>query len=139
MSLSGNNLGELKMNHANVSLAELTVNVLCDQCGKSFVFPLSCDSFVCPHCGETMTRHQAIESFLRSLMASAFSYDRKAIHGASRLNEIGDSMGTIELLMRLERDFGISINHDDIEELETVSTVTSYIHQKIASPSKNRA
>lgn len=126
------------MNHANVSLAELTVNVLCDHCGKSFAFPLNCESFVCPNCGQTMSRLQAIESFLRSSMASAFAYDRKLIKGASRLNEIGDSMGTIELLMRLERDFGISINHDEIEELETVSTVTSYIHRKIAQPAKNR-
>ncbi|MDP1561065.1 MAG: phosphopantetheine-binding protein [Pirellulaceae bacterium] len=119
------------MNHANVSLAELTLNVLCDHCGKTFSFPLKSETFLCPHCGQSMSRIQAIESFLRTAMATAFAYDRQLIKGASRLNEIGDSMGTIELLMKLERDFGISINHDDIEELETVAAVTTYIHRKM--------
>jgi acyl carrier protein len=70
-------------------------------------------------------------------MAAAFSYDRKMIKSASRLNEIGDSMGTIELLMRLEGDFGIAIDHDDIEELETVSAVAEYIHRKVVGRLKN--
>lgn len=118
------------MNHANISLSHLSLNIQCDHCGKNFSYPLASESFVCPNCGESMTRIQAIESFLRTAMSATFSYDRKLIKGTSRLNEIGDSMGTIELLMRLESDFGISIDHDDIEELENVAAVSNYIHRK---------
>jgi acyl carrier protein len=119
------------MNHAKLSLGQLTLDVLCDQCGQSFKFPLVADSMPCPHCGHLTNRMQAIESFLRTAMAATFSYDRKMIKSTSRLNEIGDSMGTIELLMRLEADFGISIEHDDIDELETVSAVSNYVHRKV--------
>jgi acyl carrier protein len=125
------------MNHANTSLVDSTLNVVCEHCGKVFAYSLVGESQPCPYCGQVMTRLQAIESFLRTTMAAAFSYDRKMIKAASRLNEIGDSMGTIELLMRLEGDFGIAIDHDDIEELETVSAVAEYIHRKVVGRLKN--
>jgi acyl carrier protein len=115
----------------NGSAAELSLDVICDACGGEFKYPLIKETLLCPHCGQTISRIQAIESFLRSTMAKSFSYDRQMIKPGSRLNEIGDSMGTIELLMRLEQEFGISIEHDDIDELETVAQVTSYISQKV--------
>ncbi|MBL8891282.1 MAG: acyl carrier protein [Planctomycetaceae bacterium] len=124
------------MNHANHSLGDVSLNIQCDHCGKNFSYPLAAETFVCPHCAQSMTRIQAIESFLRTAMSATFSYDRKLIRGSSRLNEIGDSMGTIELLMRLETDFGISIDHDDIEELENVAAVSHYIHRKVSQKLK---
>jgi acyl carrier protein len=116
----------------NGSAAEVSLDVFCDACGGEFKYPLANESFVCPHCGQVFSRAQAIEAFLRTTMAKSFSYDRRMIKPSSRLNEIGDSMGTIELLMRLEQEFGISIEHDDIDELETVAQVTNYICQKVS-------
>lgn len=119
------------MTTSNGSPTGLHLTIRCHHCDQVFDFWLANETQTCPHCGQALTRMEAIESFLRSAMATTFSYDRNIIRGSSRLNEIGDSMGTIELLMRLEQEFGISIDHDDIEELETVASVCSYINRKI--------
>lgn len=119
------------MTTSNDSPAGLHLTIRCHHCDQVFDFLLANEVQTCPHCGQSLTRLEAIESFLRSAMATTFSYDRNIIRGSSRLNEIGDSMGTIELLMRLEQEFGISIDHDDIEELETVASVCAYINRKV--------
>jgi len=116
----------------NGSASELGLEIACHHCEQSFVFLLHQDAMTCPHCGQQVTRQEAIQSFLRTVMAATFAYDRRNITSSSRLNEIGDSMGTIELLMKLENEFGISIDHDDIEELESVGDVTRYVDQKVA-------
>lgn len=119
------------MTTSNGSPTGLHLTIRCHHCDQVFDFLLANQEQTCPHCGQSVTRMEAIESFLRSTMATTFSYDRNIIRGSSRLNEIGDSMGTIELLMRLEKEFGIAIDHDDIEELETVASVCSYINRKV--------
>lgn len=113
--------------------AELTLPIICEHCLQSFDYCLGESEMNCPHCGQRVLRVEAIQSFLRSTMATTFNYDRQLIKPGSRLNEIGDSMGTIELLMRLEADFGITIGHDDIEELETVSDVCNYLDRKVGT------
>jgi len=64
-------------------------------------------------------------------MASTFGYDRDLITYDSKLRDIGDSLGTIELLMKLESEFGISISHEDIEELDSLSDVAEYVESRI--------
>jgi len=116
----------------NGRIAGLRLDISCQHCEGTFSYALAELQMACPHCGQTVTRTEAILSFLRSAMATAFSFDRRQIKATSRLNEIGDSMGTIELLMRLEQDFGIAIQHDDIEDLVTVADVTQYIDSKVS-------
>ena len=107
------------------------VEINCLQCKSAVIFDLRSSSCPCPSCGAEISRCCAIEEFLKSVMAETFQFKRDDILSSSLLREIGDSLGTIEMLMKLESEFGISIGHQDIEELETVREVARYIETRV--------
>jgi acyl carrier protein len=52
---------------------------------------------------------------------------------ASFRNDLGaDSLSTVELMMELEEIFGISIEEDEAEKIQTVKDAVSCIERKIA-------
>lgn len=109
------------------------IEVQCTSCSSKFVFELAKEEIQCPHCSTMMPREAAILDFLRTVMSETFQFNRDEIHPDSQLREIGDSLGTIEVLMKLEREFNIMIEHEDIEELETVQAVAKYIDGRLAA------
>ena len=49
---------------------------------------------------------------------------------ASFTNDLGaDSLDTVELIMELEKEFGISIPDNETEKIQTVADATKYIEE----------
>ena len=51
---------------------------------------------------------------------------------ASFIDDLGaDSPDTVELIMKMEEDFGIEIPDEDAEKLKTVGVVVNYLDSKL--------
>ncbi|MFZ1947276.1 MAG: acyl carrier protein [bacterium] len=51
---------------------------------------------------------------------------------ASFRNDLGaDSLSTVELMMELEEIFGVTIEEDEAEKIQTVKDAVSYIEKKL--------
>jgi len=51
---------------------------------------------------------------------------------ASFIDDLGaDSLDTVELIMKMEEDFGIEIPDEDAEKLKTVGDVVNYLDSKL--------
>jgi acyl carrier protein len=59
--------------------------------------------------------------------------EEKITPEASFRNDLGaDSLSTVELMMELEEVFGVSIEDEDAEKIETVKDAVDYIEKKMA-------
>ena len=54
--------------------------------------------------------------------------ESQVVPEASFTNDLGaDSLDTVELIMELEKEFGISVPEDQADKLQTVADVENYI------------
>ena len=60
--------------------------------------------------------------------------EEKITPEASFINDLGaDSLDTVELMMELEEAFGVSIEDEEAEKIQTVKDAIDYLEKKIAS------
>ena len=60
--------------------------------------------------------------------------EEKITPEASFINDLGaDSLDTVELMMELEEAFGVSIEDEEAEKIQTVKDAVAYLEQKLAS------
>lgn len=60
--------------------------------------------------------------------------EEKITPEASFINDLGaDSLDTVELMMELEEAFGVSIEDEEAEKIQTVKDAIDYLEQKLAS------
>jgi len=65
-----------------------------------------------------------------AIIAEKLSIDKATIAGQSTLQDLGaDSLDIVEIIMKLEEQFGIQIKDEEAEKLQTVDDVVSYVHQ----------
>jgi acyl carrier protein len=59
-------------------------------------------------------------------------YSKKSINSETKfLEDLGvDSLSFIELIVEVEKEFGITIIPDDIEDIQTVGEMAQYINKK---------
>ena len=71
----------------------------------------------------------AIEDKVSSIIAEQLSVEsEKVIPAASFIDDLGaDSLDIVELIMRMEEEFDISIPDEDAEKIKTVEDVVGYI------------
>ncbi|MFC1799878.1 acyl carrier protein [Candidatus Eisenbacteria bacterium] len=59
--------------------------------------------------------------------------EEKITPEASFRNDLGaDSLSTVELMMELEEAFGVEIEDEEAEKIQTVKDAINYIEQKMA-------
>lgn len=64
-----------------------------------------------------------------TLVSHKLNVDKSAVEKAHSFQELGaDSLDMVEIIMKLEEDFGIEINDSDAEKLTSVDQVVDYIH-----------
>jgi acyl carrier protein len=64
-----------------------------------------------------------------TIVADKLSIDKKAVAAASDLQELGaDSLDLVEIIMKLEEQFGIEIDDAKAEQLKNVQDVVDYVH-----------
>ena len=66
-----------------------------------------------------------------NLIAQKLNTDKSAIVPTKTLQELGaDSLDLVEIIMKLEEQFGMEINDADAETLVNIDDVVNYVHQR---------
>lgn len=65
------------------------------------------------------------------VIAQELTIDASTITPESTLSSLGaDSLDTVEIIMRLEEQFGIEISDEDAEKLTNITQIAQYVHSK---------
>ena len=63
------------------------------------------------------------------IVADKLSIDKNTIQGPATLQDLGaDSLDLVEIIMKLEEQFGIEIDDEKAEQLKNVFDVVDYVH-----------
>ena len=78
-----------------------------------------------------------IESRVKSIIVEKFGVEESMVtNEASFTNDLGaDSLETVELMMEIEDEFGISIPDDLAENISTVGDAIKFVEQEVANKS----
>lgn len=73
-----------------------------------------------------------IEKRIKEIIIDRLGVDESEVtNEASFTNDLGaDSLDTVELIMELEKEFGVAIPDDQAEKITTVGDAISYIQEK---------
>lgn len=64
-----------------------------------------------------------------AIIAAKLKLDKKSITEESTMLDLGaDSLDLVEIIMKLEEQFGIEINDEDADKLHNVLSVVDYVH-----------
>ncbi len=76
-----------------------------------------------------------IESRVKSIIVEKFGVAESMVtNEASFTNDLGaDSLDTVELIMEIEDEFGISIPDDLAEKISTVGDAIKFVEQEVAN------
>jgi len=74
-----------------------------------------------------------ISSKIKKVVADKLGVDEsEVVPEASFTTDLGaDSLDTVELIMELERGFGIEISDSEVEKLDTVAKVIKFVEDRI--------
>jgi acyl carrier protein len=78
-----------------------------------------------------MSEKNRIETFnkVADIVAQNLNIDRSIIIGSATLESLGaDSLNIIEIIMKIEEEFNITINDEEAETLHTLDAVVDYVH-----------
>ena len=65
------------------------------------------------------------------IIADKLGIEKNRITKEATLADLGaDSLDLVEIIMKMEEQFGIEINDEDAEHMNNVGQVVDYIHQK---------
>jgi len=66
---------------------------------------------------------------IKSIIAEKLHTDAATINPQSTLQDLGaDSLDMVDIVMKIEEEFGIEINDEDAEKLHNVQDVINYVH-----------
>jgi acyl carrier protein len=64
-----------------------------------------------------------------SIIAEKLHIEPSAINAQSTLQDLGaDSLDMVDIIMKVEEEFGIEINDEDAEKIHNVQDVINYVH-----------
>lgn len=76
----------------------------------------------------TFTREDTFDK-VAAIIAAKLNIDKNRVTGLVTLQDLGaDSLDIVEVIMKIEEQFGVTINDADAEKLHTVDEVVSYVH-----------
>jgi len=68
-------------------------------------------------------------SKITSIIAEKLRIEPSAVQTQSTLQDLGaDSLDMVDIIMKIEEEFGIEINDEDAEKLHNVQDVINYVH-----------
>lgn len=88
-------------------------------------------SFASSLARETVSSNSGVALQIKKMVADKLGVSLSAVtNNASFANDLGaDSLDTVELIMELEKDFGVSIPDNEAEKLRTVGQAINYIER----------
>jgi len=64
------------------------------------------------------------------IIADKLHIDAATIQPSSTLQDLGaDSLDMVDIIMKVEEEFGIEINDEDAEKIHNVQDVINYVHE----------
>jgi acyl carrier protein len=64
-----------------------------------------------------------------AIIAEKLHIEKTAVNAQSTLQDLGaDSLDMVDIIMKVEEEFGIEINDEDAEKLHNVQDVIDYVH-----------
>lgn len=70
-------------------------------------------------------------SKVTTLVAEKLNIDKSRITQTSTLTDLGaDSLDLVEIIMKMEEQFGIEINDEDAEKMNNMADVVAYINER---------
>lgn len=64
-----------------------------------------------------------------SIVADKLHIDAATINSSSTLQDLGaDSLDMVDIIMKVEEEFGIEINDEDAEKMQNIDDVINYVH-----------
>lgn len=104
--------------------------VLCDK-DVEIEFSNPGDDATCPYCGYLITRSAEILDQFKSFVERTQGDSLGTICSSSRLRDmVRDSLEAVEMVMQLEREFGIFVAEDDTESIQTVGDAIRFIYEE---------
>jgi acyl carrier protein len=75
----------------------------------------------------------ALEDKVKEIIVNELGVDiSEVVPEASFINDLGaDSLGTVELVLAFEKEFGIEIPEEDAEKLTTVGQAIQYLKERV--------
>lgn len=71
---------------------------------------------------------QTTQEKVFAIIADKLKIDKSSIHENSTLQDLGaDSLALVEIIMKLEEQFGIEIDDEKAEKLKNVADVVNYV------------
>ena len=71
---------------------------------------------------------QSTQDKVYAIIADKLKIDKSAIHEDSTLQDLGaDSLALVEIIMKLEEQFGVEIDDEKAEKMKNVSDVVNYV------------
>ena len=72
---------------------------------------------------------------LKALIAESLDVEKATItEGSAFIDDLGaDSLDIVELVMQLEKEFGIEIPDEEAEKIQTVANAVDHIHSALSS------
>lgn len=88
-------------------------------------------SFASSLAREKVSSNSGVALQIKKMVADKLGVSLSAVtNNASFANDLGaDSLDTVELIMELEKDFGVSIPDNEAEKLRTVGQAINYIER----------
>ncbi|RTL06685.1 acyl carrier protein [Candidatus Dependentiae bacterium] len=78
-----------------------------------------------------MAEKNRLDTFnkVADIVAENLNIDRSTVVGHATLESLGaDSLNVIEIIMKIEEEFNITINDEEAESLKTLDSVVDYVH-----------
>jgi acyl carrier protein len=84
------------------------------------------------------TTPEELLDFLRRVMAKEFEIEAAEVRPEAHLTgDLGlDSVDAMVMALRLEEETGLELSDDDLKGLETVASVVTLVHQRLAALSR---
>jgi acyl carrier protein len=105
----------------------------CVLCGEDFLLEFSDPGHdaTCPNCGYLIIESAGLLDEFKSFLERTQGLSTDKIDSSLKfLTMEVDSLETVEFVMQLEEEFGVSISEDDAARIETVGDAIRYILQK---------
>jgi len=79
-----------------------------------------------------MTEHSRQDTYntIVKIVAEKLNVDKSTVNGNATLEQLGaDSLDMVEIIMKLEEQFGIEIDDEEAESLGTLDQVVDYVQK----------